>query len=269
MLADHIAIMYKGKLVCEGSTTALKAHYGDNYIIRSNALQDDDEDDTMVWRTTNSAEATRKLLELDDLDNDETYSVVFPTLEQVFLKVTNDTAIHATGGDGFVGEMENDTVIDEKIAELENDRAENIELDVGAGTGFFRQIRALFAKRYMLLKQRTGWIGYAINLAIPIIVVAVLAKYPRGFKDLKTCRKIYQDFKEPADVWFTPENNPGKYLSNTRILLPITIEFCTMLCQSVARAIALHSNHSTFQLDSSRLSGVTCYVMADALRKVV
>jgi ATP-binding cassette subfamily A (ABC1) protein 3 len=60
----------------------------------------------MVWRTSNSAEATRKILELEALTEDTTYNVVFPTLEQVFLKVTWDsnTAVLEQTGDGLVDE---------------------------------------------------------------------------------------------------------------------------------------------------------------------
>ena len=212
VLADHIAVVYKGQMVCEGPTTALKARYGDNYIIRNDALDGDDEDDdTMVWRTSNSAEATRKLLELEDLDNDNTYNVQFPTLEQVFLKVTSDTAIHGNGGDGYVGSMDTTTVIDEKIFALENEHATDIDLDVGNGTGFFRQIAALFNKRYMLLKQRSGWISYAINLAIPIIIAAVIAKFIRQFKDLNTCAMATEQFRHPvAEEGYSPTRpEPG------------------------------------------------------------
>ncbi|KAK0121853.1 hypothetical protein ONS95_010132 [Cadophora gregata] len=136
ILADHIAIVYKGKLVCEGPGTSLKAEYGDDYIIRSDS---DINGDSMVWRSSNSAEATRKVLELESLtEDDATYNVTFPTLEQVFLKVTSDTAIHDQGGDGIVGEEDPNNVIDEKIFALENDNAEDIDLDVGQTIGLTR-----------------------------------------------------------------------------------------------------------------------------------
>ena len=130
VLADHIVIVYKGRLVCEGSGTSLKARFGDNYVIRSDAEQGDD---SMVWRTSNSAEATRKILELETLSLDTTYNVVFPTLEQVFLKVTSDsnTAVLEQTGDGIVGEEETSNVIDEKIFALETENARDIDLDVG------------------------------------------------------------------------------------------------------------------------------------------
>ncbi|KUJ19510.1 P-loop containing nucleoside triphosphate hydrolase protein [Mollisia scopiformis] len=187
VLSDHIAIVYKGKLVCEGPGTSLKARFGDNYIIRSDSGT---EDDNLVWRTTNSAEATRKILELEALSAEDTYNVVFPTLEQVFLKVTSEsnTAIHDVGGDGMVGEQETDTVIDEKIEALEEQRAQNIDLDVGHSIGVARQVFTLFKKRHVLLRQKAGWISYGINLIIPIIIASALVKFHYGFKSLQTCQ---------------------------------------------------------------------------------
>lgn len=182
MLADYVVIVYKGKLVCEGPGTTLKARYGDNYLIRNN--QDGDQDESMLWRTTNSAEATRKILELESLDNDNTYNVVFPTLEQVFLKVTADTAIHAQGGDGFVGELENGTVVDEKIFAMEAENQNEIDLESGSGVGFVRQVFALFRKRYVLLTSKAGWISYGINLIIPI------SKSPRSLLTIKSPFRI-------------------------------------------------------------------------------
>ena len=195
VLADHIAIVYKGKLVCEGPGTSLKAHFGEDYLIRSTSGS---EDDSLVWRTTNSADATRKLLELEATDNDNTYVVAFPTLEQVFLKVTSDTAIHANGGDGFVGEQETSTVIDEKIFALETEEARDIDLDVGHGIGFARQVLALFTKRYILLQQKRGWVGYGINLIIPIIISAALVKFFYDFKSLQTCQMNVENFEQSS-----------------------------------------------------------------------
>jgi len=185
-LADHIAIVYKGRLVCEGPSTSLKARYGDDYIIRSDNEFDSD---TLVWRTSSSTEATKKLLELEALSEDTTYDVRFPTLEQVFLKVTSasNTAVHDNGGDGIAGEEEISAVIDEKIFALENETPQDIDLDVGHSIGLVRQVAALFSKRYILLLQKAGWISYLINLVIPIIIASALVKFMYRFDALQTC----------------------------------------------------------------------------------
>jgi ATP-binding cassette subfamily A (ABC1) protein 3 len=231
ILADHIAIVYKGRLVCEGPSTSLKARYGDDYIIRSDNELDND---TLVWRTSSSTEATKKLLELEALTEDTTYDVKFPTLEQVFLKVTSDsnTAVHDNGGDGIAGEEEISTVIDEKIFALENETPRDIDLDVGHSIGLARQVAALFRKRYTLLLQKAGWISYSINLVIPIIIAAALVKFMYRFDALQTCETNYlllrnksitdyppgsgADFPvfAPLDSWESPQTYVGSGYDN-------------------------------------------------------
>ncbi|RFU29987.1 hypothetical protein B7463_g6379, partial [Scytalidium lignicola] len=188
ILADHIAIIHKGKLVCEGPGTSLKSQYADSYLIREDSEQDSGE---VAWRTLNSAEATRKLLELEAMSDEKTYSVVFPTLEQVFLKVTSDTMINDSAGDGvagFVEEEENPDIIEQKIYALHNPTPGDVDLDVGHSIGILRQIWVLFKKRYILLQQRSNWISYGINLLIPIIVAAALTKFLKKMHPLQTCQ---------------------------------------------------------------------------------
>lgn len=139
-----------------------------------------------------------KLLELEGMDNDNTYDVAFPTLEQVFLKVTSDTAIHSHGGDGFVGDEETSTVIGEKIYALENREAIDMNLEVAQSIGFVRQVQALFMKRYILLQQKAGWISYGINLIIVIIITAALVKFHYDFEPLQTCQESRDRFRNPV-----------------------------------------------------------------------
>jgi ABC-type multidrug transport system ATPase subunit len=183
VLADHIAIMYKGKLVCEGPSTSLKSRFGGEYIVRSEPSGSNDE--AMVWQTSTSSEAARKILELESLTNDH-LRVIFPTLEKVFLNVTDaSTAIHDSFGDGVAGD---ETVIDEKIFDFEVGNAIDIDLDVGHSIGVARQVITLFRKRYTLLLQRSGWLSYGVNLIIPIIIGAVLAHYVPRLPTLQTCQ---------------------------------------------------------------------------------
>lgn len=185
VLADHIAIVYKGKLVCEGPSPSLKARFGGDIMIRSE-LADNDDDDTLVWRAPTSTEATKKILELESLTDDR-LRITFPTLEKVFLNVTDSTTgINDSLGDGAVGE---EATIAEKTFEIETGNARDIDLDVGHSTGVARQIFTLFRKRYTLLLQRSGWISYGINLLIPIIIGAILAHFSPRMDSLETCRE--------------------------------------------------------------------------------
>lgn len=199
VLADHIAIVYKGKLVCEGPAPSLKATFGENYLIRSN-----DESDEEVYQAYNSAEATEKVLELEKGSRGKTYRCSYPTLEQVFLKVTSESAaaIRQAGGDGIIGD--NVTVVaaptNEKEPEVvEHNTAADLDLDIGQSIGFIRQVRALLGKRYALLKQKAGWISYGINLIIPIIIAAALAKYVLKFKPYQTCATNAEILRNASD----------------------------------------------------------------------
>ncbi|KAH8805682.1 ABC transporter-like protein [Xylogone sp. PMI_703] len=189
ILADHIAIIHKGKLVCEGPGTTLKTRYADSYLIKEDSDRDTGE---VAWRTLNSAEATRKLLELEAMSDEKTFSVVFPTLEQVFLKVTSDTFIHDSAGDGVAGmaeEEENTDIIEQKIYALHHQAPDDINLDVGRSIGILRQIWVLFKKRYILLQQQSNWISYGINILIPVIVAAALTKFLKRMDPLTTCQE--------------------------------------------------------------------------------
>lgn len=217
VLADHIAIMYKGKLVCEGPGTSLKARFGGSYIIEGNSTL---ESNQMTWRTSNSAEATRKILELEASSDEDTYNVVFPTLEQVFLKVTSgsDTAINKDSGDGIIRDEEATTAAEERVDSLDTGNAKDIDLDVGQGLGIARQVQTLFGKRYTLLLQKAGWISYAINLIIPILIAAVLVGYLHKMSDLRTCKGNVDELKNRGDY-----ESPSSFSTG-----PGSIKFATL-----------------------------------------
>jgi ATP-binding cassette subfamily A (ABC1) protein 3 len=217
ILADHIAIVHKGKLVCKGAPTSLKARFGDAYVIRGNKGDNAEES---LWKATDSIEATKKVLELESRQENDTYNVVFPTLEQVFLKVTSSshTAIRQAGGDGIVGEqIETSSVTEEdKDVAIEHGGALDMDLDVGRSISFVRQVAALFHKRYVLLTQKAGWISYGINLIIPIIIAGALAKYIRIFDDLQTCAtndSVLRQMSQAEDEGRSPGYNSGPSLA--------------------------------------------------------
>jgi len=179
--------MYKGKLVCEGPGTSLKARFGGSYIVESSSMI---ESEKLSWKTSNSAEATRKILELE-ASSDDTYNIIFPTLEQVFLKVTSgsDIAVQKSSGDGIIGNEQESTAVEEREDASDIINAKDIDLDVGHGLDIARQVQTLFGKRYTLLLQRSGWISYGINLIIPILIAAVLVGYFHKMNDLRTCKE--------------------------------------------------------------------------------
>ncbi|KAI9041867.1 uncharacterized protein KD926_006412 [Aspergillus affinis] len=207
VLADHIVIMCKGSLVCQGSSTFLKSQYGDSYRIR----MDDDDDDEIACKAATSAEATQKVLELERIRDGLACHITFPTLEQVFLKTTSEygTAVNAIGGDGIVGEQEipddSTTAVEDKILAMESEYAgQDLSLDVGRSVGVFRQIWVLFRKRCQLLMQWSGLTVYAVNLVIPILVGVALTNAMYDWKALDTCENMYQRYEHPRGAEFPP-----------------------------------------------------------------
>ncbi|KAK6343880.1 hypothetical protein TWF696_007534 [Orbilia brochopaga] len=162
VLADHVVIMSKGKLVVDGSSTALKAQYGDGYdIYTDHSLA------TKVAHAKTSAETSQKLDELarSDIGGANKYEVVFPTLEQVFLKVANGETL---GEDKEDSGSEEDAAV---AAARENPAA---LLDHGRPISKFRQIWVLFKKRYSVLPH--NWLAIIVTLLIPIAVAAAVMK---------------------------------------------------------------------------------------------
>ncbi|EWC43937.1 hypothetical protein DRE_01289 [Drechslerella stenobrocha 248] len=162
VLADHIVIMSKGKLVVEGSSAALKAQYGDGYsIYTDNTLTN------KVSHAKTSAEASQKLQELvqSDLAGANKYEVSFPTIEQVFLKVANGEKLDEESEDSGSEE-------DSGAAGARENPAH--QLDSGRPISKLRQIWVLFKKRYSVLPH--NWLAVVVALAIPIAVTAACMK---------------------------------------------------------------------------------------------
>ncbi|KAF3176635.1 hypothetical protein TWF106_005125 [Orbilia oligospora] len=165
ILSDYIIIMSKGKLVVEGSSTALKAAHGDGYSIYA--------DHTMsnkLAHTKTSEEASQKLEEWarEDEAAVSKYEVAFPTLEQVFLKVA--------AGDALGEESENAEESGEETTTAATAARENPaqNLDQGRPISKFRQIWVLFKKRYSVIPH--NWLAIVVTLAIPIAVAAAVMK---------------------------------------------------------------------------------------------
>jgi len=143
MLADSIAIIYEGSLVTTGSATSLKASYGKGYEIHQLPEGEHHVGDAVlpVWHMKTSSEATKKLLELEELSGG-LYSVTFPSLDQAFLHLTN-SSLHS-------GVNSRDSTTSEAIVRQETeqqalhvDASETSTLENGRRVGFFAQVTKL------------------------------------------------------------------------------------------------------------------------------
>ncbi|KAK6357647.1 hypothetical protein TWF718_001955 [Orbilia javanica] len=193
ILSDYIIIMSKGKLVVEGSSTALKAAYGDGYSIYS--------DHTMTNKlahTKTSEEASQKLEEWAREDEAVVgkYEVAFPTLEQVFLKVAAGDALDEENRNSEESSEESSTAA--AAAAVRENPAQN--LDQGRPISKFRQIWVLFKKRYSVIPH--NWLAIIVTLAIPIAVAAAVMKGTGDVSDdgLQNCAANIEKFSNRTNA---------------------------------------------------------------------
>lgn len=92
-----------------------------------------------MWSANTSAEATQKVLQLEEI-SDSSYSVAFPTLDDVFLKVTDSLLNEPTT-------PPSDTIArqDTENRELLDSRnSDGITLESGTMVNFSRQVVGTF-----------------------------------------------------------------------------------------------------------------------------
>ena len=158
VLADHIVILSKGRVKCQGPATQLKHHYGGDYSViipnHTPAHLDQEYASTIhqdrrviaVPDSRTAATLARHLAAAGVTD----VSIAGPQFEDVFLKVAAED--------------------EQLIAPLRAaDAGAEMELTPGEVTSFWAQVRALLWKRFVVLKR--FWWPYLFVLVIPLAVV--------------------------------------------------------------------------------------------------
>jgi ATP-binding cassette, subfamily A (ABC1), member 3 len=168
VLADHIVILSKGKVRCQGPSTELKHLYGGGYKVlvprseggRGVPWPATTHQDQIVYTTPDSksaADLTRQFAAEGVVD----VSIAGPQVEDVFLRVADEP---------------------ELTSNLESQTSQTgMDLTPGEVTSFWSQVWALLWKRVHILK-RFFW-PYLWVICIPLIAIPLLAdtlkKYER------------------------------------------------------------------------------------------
>ncbi|RYP01639.1 hypothetical protein DL766_003252 [Monosporascus sp. MC13-8B] len=191
VLSDHIAILSLGKTKCQGTPAELKNQYGGGYRVHIPKSEDlsriqypvVEKRDRYVCTTPDSASAAALLATLESFDDSE-LSVTGPTVEDVFLKVSDEP--HGTA--------------DDKLEETSTEEAAPIQwtTPTTAPSGvslFLNQVRALMLKRFIIL--RSAWWAYFFAMGIPVVTVAFLGSFLEKY-EVPTCNNLLQ--YEPYDL---------------------------------------------------------------------
>jgi ATP-binding cassette subfamily A (ABC1) protein 3 len=199
LLADHIAILSKGKLKAEGSSVELKNTLGDGYRITiSSAITEDLPDipgvlkgvfDQHTSYTIPDSAKTSEVVQLLDKMGIQDYQVSGPTIEDVFLKVADEvkfeqqrpSATPIVIKEKISGE---ELGIKEVVAETTSERSDEPEREIhllpGRRIGMPRQAWVLFRKRVTILRR--NYLPHLCAFLLPItaagLVTLFLKTYP-------------------------------------------------------------------------------------------
>ncbi|KAK1985845.1 ABC transporter [Colletotrichum cereale] len=184
LLADNIAILSKGNLRAEGSSVALKNALGDGYRIHVLNAKDvrappeisgvalEASSNSIVYTAPSSSLAAVVIRELEA--HQISYRISSPNIEDVFLNVAEEVQ-----GEAFQslqpGAHRGSTVSGQELSEkatVTHGERDNLGLQSGCQTGFFKQTTILVHKRLILFK--TNWIPYVIVFIVPIIAAAIM-----------------------------------------------------------------------------------------------
>lgn len=180
LLSDHIAILSKGNLKAEGSSVELKAKLGGGYRVSTIkdapdfGLPTNRSYDQTVYNIPNSGSAGRLIRELER-NGIEEYHVNGPTIEDVFLKVAEDSMLEAYGPGG------------PPLA-----RTEGVDLYPGSKLGVFQQTWVMYRKRFTILRRNK--LPTLAAVAVPIIAAGITMVLFKGYS--KASCKPDQIFNE-------------------------------------------------------------------------
>lgn len=156
VLADHIVILSKGKVRCQGPTVELKNLYGGGYkVLVPLAASNPDlrypqsiYQDRLVYSTPDSRSAAELCSTLDS-NGVKDVSLSGPRVEDVFLRVADEPGLEAVKGRGAAVDSE-------------------FEMSSGQVASFWSQVGTLFRKRFTFLRKL--WWPFLYVLALPLII---------------------------------------------------------------------------------------------------
>lgn len=228
VLADHIVILTKGEINCQGAAAELKNIHGGGYRVlvpRGAAgvvdvqYQSEMHQDRLVYTTPDSSSAA-KLSSAFSAAGVSDIGMAGPQVEDVFLRVADDGSLSpsksVTASDGTVEASRSVTPVAPPDFELEPARV----LSFGA------QLWVLIRKRITILQR--FWFPYLLVVALPIVITSQLKSLikdykPPGCEDLEP--EVYLPYTQA--IYFNGEychgetgSTGGSYGCESLVLAP-------------------------------------------------
>ncbi|KAK3689693.1 hypothetical protein B0T22DRAFT_177099 [Podospora appendiculata] len=207
VLADHIVILSKGQIKCQGSGTELKNQFGGGYrvyVAKEADVPGIDapkaiHQDQLVYRTPDSKSASHIVSQLEAGGHTEV-QIAGPTIEDVFLNVAQ----------GDVSEQEATASKMAKSGSSEEGEHKSTipalgQLSSGQPTSFAQQVRILMMKRLQVLPRY--WAAAFLALVLPIACMPAI----NTFIAPEYIRPVCQN--DPTVIANNALHDDGPYLS--------------------------------------------------------
>ncbi|RVD86672.1 uncharacterized protein DFL_004935 [Arthrobotrys flagrans] len=169
-LSDYIVILSKGQLKCAGSSAELKARYGGGYRVHCfddgappiiDGIPGKQLYDQTVYRADDTVGAGAVIKALNKLDMKD-FHINGPTIEDVFLKVAEETAAARVSVAGT------------------QEKQSKVELYTGKRVGMIPQAWIMFQKRLVILRHSLFPMIAAV--LIPILAAGITLRFLKGFE---------------------------------------------------------------------------------------
>lgn len=191
VLADHIALLSKGKLRAEGSVASLKSSLGDGFRVTvpgqdhssftsKTGIEAYQMGDDVAFNAPNS-ETLAVLLARLEQHNLTDYRIEGPSIEKIFLRLADEMKVDDRAQAAVVPSSNDDaeraSSTGSKSASMLGPRtiAPAMELHAGKGCGPFKQTWVLFRKRVTILKH--NFMPYVASLFVPLVVAGLVTRF--------------------------------------------------------------------------------------------
>lgn len=253
LLADHIAILSKGHLKCEGSAVELKAKLGGGYRVHVPGTGPTLEDvptknfyDETIYNIPDSAAASRVIAALERVEVAD-YHVAGPTIEDVFLKVAEETIIKrvTTAKSERNGQPNEKAPAIEEASSQGDGEDKGVNLKDGRRISIAQQTKVMLLKRFTILKR--NWFPYLAAIVIPIVAGGITMVVLKDFNKVTCSQAINNRIGDISRFDFTPTFNfavgPPDLFSSVaiarleQVLLPNTTAANTGGTQNLTKAL--------------------------------
>ncbi|KAI5799029.1 hypothetical protein EDC01DRAFT_716765 [Geopyxis carbonaria] len=221
LLADHIAILSKGRLKCEGSAVALKTQLGGGYRVHApldapvfDGVPMKRFYDQTVYNVPDSAAANALIEGLEKAEVAD-YYVAGPTIEDVFLKVAEESVATRAENAGEKGAgathlgapgaaQDEISAVNSAASDIEEkDGGKGLQIEDGHHISLFAMTWVMIRKRITILQR--GYLPTIAAIIIPILAAGITMVVMKDFEGVSCSAARQISVSDVTNFTFTPD----------------------------------------------------------------